>query len=135
MILLGFPLLIVPLVIYNILTFLMPVAWVTEITAVALMSGSVWRVTFSDALLALALVCLMFEFIKAARLGRRGIVDHLLSTIVFGAALAEFLLVAGAATSTFALIVLMCLVDVIAGIATSLGAGRRDDAIERADPA
>lgn len=133
MVLLGFPLLIVPLVVYNILTFIMPVDWGTELTSVALMSGATWRVTLGDALLAAGLVFLLLEVIKAARQGRRGVVDHLLSLLVFMAAAAEFVLVAGAATSIFALLVLMCLVDVLAGFAMRRIA--RDEVITQPLPA
>ena len=133
MVLLGFPLLIVPLVVYNILTFIMPVDWGTELTSVALMSGATWRITLGDALLAAGLVFLLLEVIKAARQGRRGVVDHLLSLLVFMAAAAEFVLVAGAATSIFALLVLMCLVDVLAGFAMRRIA--RDEVIAQPHPA
>jgi hypothetical protein len=132
-ILLGFPLLIVPLVVYNMLTFLIPVEWGTEVMQVAMLSGGVWRVTISDTLLAAALMFLFLELFKATRHGRRAIVDHVLSTFVFIAALVQFLLVAGAATSTFALLLLMCLVDVIAGFVISIRTAQRDYAIERAD--
>lgn len=133
MILIGFPLLIVPLVIYNILTFLIPVDWGHEVTSIAMLSGGVWRITVSDLLLASGLMFLFLELFKATRHGRRAIVDHLLSTFVFIAALVEFLLVAGAATSTFALLLLMCLVDVIAGFTISIRTAQRDYAVERAD--
>lgn len=133
MILLGFPLLIVPLVVYNILTFLIPVDWGAELTRVSMISGGVWRISYSEILLAVGLLFLFLELFKATRHGRRAIVDHLLSTFVFIAALVEFLLVAGAATSTFALLILMCLIDVIAGFTISIRTAQRDYSVERAD--
>jgi len=132
-VLLGFPLLIVPLVVYNILTFIMPVDWGSELTHVALMSGATWRITLGDALLAAGLVFLLLEVVKAAQQGRRNFVDHLLSLLVFVAGAAEFVLVAGAATSIFALLVLMCFVDVVAGFAMRRIA--RDELIARPAPA
>ena len=53
----------------------------------------------------------------------------------FVAALIEFLLVKEAATSVFALLLLMSLVDVIGGWAVSLGSARRDIQIDPVPPA
>lgn len=133
MYILGFPLLIIPLAIYNIMTFLVPVDWNAQITSVSMMSGGEWRVSYSDLLLAVGLAFLFLEIFKATRHGTRAIVDHLLSTLLFIAALVEFLLVAQAATSTFALLMAMCLVDVIAGYSVSIRAAQRDYTVERGD--
>ena len=66
----GFPLLLIPLAIYNIFVFLMPgVAFTSPIVTVTLMSGVQWTLTFGDALIALAIVLLLFEVIKASRPG------------------------------------------------------------------
>jgi uncharacterized ion transporter superfamily protein YfcC len=107
--------------------------WDVEIANIPMMSGKTWRIVFSDVLLALAIVMLFFETIKATRTSSRSIVDHMLSTLVFVAALIEFLLVDRAATSTFALLVLICLVDVIGGYTVSIRTARRDYSIERQD--
>ena len=133
MFLLGFPLLIIPIAIYNIMAFLIPVPWDSELATIRMMSGGSWRIVFSDLLLALALIMLFFETIKATRTSARSIVDHMLSTLVFVGALIEFLLVDRAATSTFALIVLICLIDVIGGYTVSIRTARRDYSIERPD--
>ncbi|MEH2511680.1 hypothetical protein V1291_003034 [Nitrobacteraceae bacterium AZCC 1564] len=112
----GFPLLLIPLAIYNIFVFLMPgVAFTSPIVSVTLMSGVTWTVTFGDALLALAMLLLMFEVIKAARPGARYVTDHLLSLIVFGAATAEFVLLAPFGNSTFFLLVVLTAVEFLAG--------------------
>jgi hypothetical protein len=130
-VLLGFPLLLVPLVIYGILTYLIPVDWNAVIFTVRMISEGEWKVTFSDALLAVAILMLFLETIKATRTTSRSIVDHMLSTLVFVGALVAFLLLKEAATSTFALIVLICLVDVIGGYTVSIRTARRDYSIER----
>ena len=114
----GFPLLLIPLAIYNIIVFLMPgVSLGDTIVTVPLMSGAGWPVTLSDILLALAALMLMFEVIKGARPGAKFLTDHLLSLIVTGAAAAEFLLWPKFATSTFFLLTLLSLVDFLTGIA------------------
>ena len=97
----GFPLLLIPLAIYNIIVFLMPTVSLGDtIVTVPLMSGTGWPVTLSDILLALAVLMLLFEVIKGARPGAKFLTDHLLSLIVFGAAAAEFVLWPRFGTST-----------------------------------
>jgi hypothetical protein len=114
----GFPLLLIPLAIYNIIAFLMPgVSLGDTIVTVPLVSGAGWPVTLSDILLALAALMLMFEVIKGARPGAKFLTDHLLSLIVTGAAAAEFVLWKQFATSTFFLLTLLSLVDFLTGIA------------------
>jgi hypothetical protein len=114
----GFPLLLIPLAIYNIIVFLMPgVSLADTIVNVPLMSGDQWPVTLSDILLALAALMLMFEVIKGARPGAKYLTDHLLSLIVTGAAVAEFVLWKRFGTSTYFLLALLSSVDFLTGIA------------------
>src|SRR5229473_2098742 len=114
----GFPLLLIPLAIYNIIVFLMPgVSFTDPVLKVALMSGAEWPVTLSDMLLALAILMLLSEVIKGARPGAKYLTDHLLSLIVFGGAAAEFLLWPRFGTSTFFLLTMLALVDFLSGIA------------------
>lgn len=114
MFLVGFPLLIVPLAIYNIMTFIIPVSWTEKIATIPMISGAEWPMTLGDVLLALALLLLFIEIVKASRT-RRSMVDHLLSLLVFVGTAAELALVPQAATSPFALFALICLIDAIAG--------------------
>ena len=114
----GFPLLLIPLAIYNIIVFLMPgVSFADTIVKLALMSGAEWQVTLSDVLLALGMLLLLSEVIKGARPGAKFFTDHLLSLIVFGAAAAEFLLLPKFGTSTFLLLTMLSMVDFLSGIA------------------
>src|SRR6266581_406897 len=113
----GFPLLLIPLAIYNIVAFLMPsVSFAEPLFKLALMSGAEWPVTLSDVLLALGMLMLLFEIIKGARPGAKFLTDHLLSLIVFCAAAAEFLLWPKFGTSTFLLLTMLSLVDFLSGI-------------------
>jgi len=114
----GFPLLLIPLAIYNIIAFLMPGVTLAEpLLTLTLMSGAQWPVTLSDILLALGMLLLLLEVMKGARPGAKYLTDHLLSLIVFGAAGAEFLLWPKFGTSTFFLLSLLSLVDFLSGIA------------------
>jgi hypothetical protein len=114
----GFPLLLIPLAIYNIIVFLMPgVSLAEPVVKLTLMSGAEWPLTLGDMLLALGILLLLFEVIKGARPGAKFLTDHLLSLIVFGGAVAEFLLWPRFATSTYFLLTLLALVDFLSGIA------------------
>jgi hypothetical protein len=114
----GFPLLLIPLAIYNIIVFLMPgVSLAEPIAKLTLMSGAEWPLTLSDMLLALGIVLLLFEVIKGARPGAKYLTDHLLSLIIFGGAVAEFLLWPRFGTSAYFLLALLALVDFLSGIA------------------
>ncbi len=117
----GFPLLLIPLAIYNIFVFLMPgVAFTTPIVSVGLWSGVVWAPTFGDALLAVAMTLLLFEIIKASRPGARFLTDHLLSLIVSSGAMAEFLLLTPFGTSTFFLLTVLTAVEFVAGASIAI---------------
>src|SRR5258708_27174905 len=114
----GFPLLLIPLAVYNIIVFLMPgVSFADPLIKLTLISGAEWQVTLSDILIALGILLLLFEVIKGARPGAKYLTDHLLSLIVFGAAAAEFLLWPKFGNSTYCLLTLLALVDFLSGIA------------------
>ena len=114
----GFPLLLIPLAICNIIVFLMPgVAFATPLFTLALMSGAAWQVTLSDVLIALGILLLMFEVIKGARPGAKYFMDHLLSLVVFAGAAAEFVLLPQFGTSTYFLLTMLALIDFLCGIA------------------
>ncbi|NOJ39771.1 hypothetical protein [Bradyrhizobium australiense] len=114
----GFPLLLIPLAIYNIIVFLMPeVSFTDPLVKLTLMSGAEWTVTLSDVLLTLGILLLLAEVIKGARPGAKYLTDHLLSLIVFGAAAAEFVLWPKFGTSTYFLMTALSLVDFVSGLA------------------
>ena len=121
----GFPLLLIPLAVYNIIVFLMPgVSLAEPVVKLTLMSGAEWPLTLSDMLLALGIFLLLLEVIKGARPGAKYVTDHLLSLIVFGVAAAEFLLWPKFATSTYFLLTMLALVDFLSGIALRVRRGR-----------
>lgn len=114
----GFPLLLIPLAIYNIIVFLMPgVSFTDPLVKLTLVSGAELPVTLSDVLLTLGILLLLAEVIKGARPGAKYLTDHLLSLIVFGAAAAEFVLWPKFGTSTYFLMTALALVDFLSGLA------------------
>jgi hypothetical protein len=131
----GFPLLLIPLAIYNIIAFLMrDVSFAAALFTVPLPSGTAWPVTLSDVLLTLGVLLLLCEVIKGARPGAKYLTDHLLSLLVLCGAGAEFALLPQFGTSTFFLLTTLSLVDFLSGIAlrarrgtaASAAAARRD---------
>jgi hypothetical protein len=134
MFLLGVPLLIIPLAFYNIVVFLLPgLEWAQPLAEAVMPSGATWTLTLGDFLIAVSVFILFLEVAKAIRAERRGGVDHALSVILFVGMLAEFLLVKQAATPTFFLLLVACLVDMIAGFAFSLKEAHRKVVFEGID--
>jgi len=131
MFVLGFPLLLIPFAIYNMIAFLTPgVSWTAAVTTVHMMSGADWVLTWEDILIAFAIFLLWIEMIKATRLGMRSVMDHILAMVLFIGMLVEFLLVPQAATSTFFLLMAIALVDVLAGFIIGMRASRRQIEVE-----
>lgn len=131
----GFPLLLIPVAIYNMVAFLMPdLAWTAPLREFTLASGQKATITMGGGLIMLALLFLFFEILKATRPAVRSIIDHLLSTLIFIGALVEFLLLPQAASETFLVLLVVLLVDVIGGWSVSVRTAQRDISLERSLP-
>jgi hypothetical protein len=63
-------------------------------------------------------------------MGMRSIVDHVLAMAMFIAFLVEFLLVPQAGTSTFFLLTMIALVDVLVGFIVSIRSSQRQVEVE-----
>jgi hypothetical protein len=130
---LGFPLLLVPFVVYNIVAFIFGLPndiWTKNAATVHMMSQVDWDLTWEDILLAVSIFLLWIEIVKSTRMGMRSVMDHLLAMALFIGMLVEFLLVKQAATSTFFLLMIIALVDVLAGFIIGMRSGRRQVEVE-----
>jgi len=130
MYLIAFPLLLLPFAFFNIVVFLLNNMPFTDTVFtiplaseanIPLVFDRSMPVTLSDLIVAIGMLLLYVEVVKAARPGGKGIIDHLLSFIVFLAMAAELVLVPRAAvpagaTSTLLLLTVLSFVDVIAGL-------------------
>ena len=135
MFILGFPLLLIPFAIYNIVAFLMPgLGWTAVLITVHMVSGADWTLSAGDMLVALAVLTLFGEMMKSTRIGMRTVVDHGLSLVLFLAFMVEFLLVKQAASSTFFLLLVISFVDVLGGFAVSLRSAQRGLTVEGSLP-
>lgn len=133
--LLGFPLLLIAFVIYNIVAFILVLPdtiWTTQAVAVPMMSGEVWKLTWEDILVTGSILLLWVEIIKSTHISVRTIIDHVLSLFLFVAMLIEFLLVKSAGTSTFFLLLVISLVDVLAGFIIGIRGAARQVEVESA---
>ena len=134
MYLIGFPLLIIPFALYNIFVFIFGISdWNAPVATVHIISGGEWKIAPSDLLITLSIMLLFAEILKSARAGSRGLVDHMLSMLLFIGMIVEFLLVERAATSVFFLIMVTAFVDVLGGFTVAIRTARRDIGIESAD--
>ena len=130
MYLVGFPLLLIPLALYNIIAFLFALGFGDTVFTVPMMSGATLGVTTGDLLIIFSILLLFVEILKATRFGVKSIVDHMLSFVVFVVALGEFLMVQKAATSTFLLFLVICAIDVVGGFSISIRSATRDYNVE-----
>ena len=85
-----------------------------------------WVFALGDLILLVSLALLFMETIKATRTGSVEVLNHALSMLVFIVALVEFIVLKGFSTSTFFLLTLMCLFDVVAGFTISIVSAKRD---------
>jgi hypothetical protein len=129
----AFPMILIAVLAYNAVAFISGAAGQADINAVLgqsfsipMFSGDKWKITAGDMLMALALVLLFVEIIKAARTTHREIVNHALSTLTFVGALVEFVVLKRFGTSPFFFIVGMCLFDVVAGYTITIITAKRD---------
>lgn len=123
----GFPLLLIPLAVYNIIALLMrDVKFDTPLVTLPLPSGAAWTVSLSDALVTLGLFLLLLEVLKSARPLGKYVTDHLLALVIFAGAATEFVLLPQFATATFFLLTMIVLVDFLSGIGLHRRRARRD---------
>jgi hypothetical protein len=128
---LAIPLIAVVMVIYTALAINPDFSAGSAFTDTMLPSGAELFLTFGDIFVILGLVALFIEIIKAARVARGTVVDHMLSTAVFIVALIVFLLVPPFGTPAFFFLAIMSLIDVVAGYTVSIFSARRDLSVNR----
>ncbi len=133
MYLIAFPLLIIPFVLYNMIAFLLSLEFSTPLFNVPLLSERSMSVNTGDMLVILAVLLLYLEILKATRLSSKGIMDHVLSMILFLGMAIEFIAVRQAATSTFLILVALAFVDVIGGFTISIRTAQRSVMVEETD--
>ncbi len=127
----ALPLLALPVIIYNLIAFIGDPAGAqatltNPLFTIHMPTQANWTVSLGDLFLAASLVVLFVELLKSTTSGKAAIINHSLSMILFIVCLIEFLLLAPFATSTFFLITLMVVLDVLAGFIVTIVSARRD---------
>ncbi len=128
-----FPLLLIPIIIYNLFALGGGVVAhqhvfdvLTHTASLPMFSGDVWKVSFGDFLILMSLVLLFVEIVKATHTTSLELINHGLSMIVFILALIEFITMKGFATSVFFFIMIMAAFDTVAGYTVSIVAAEHD---------
>lgn len=145
-----FPLLTIPVVIYNLMAFVFSKAPAAvegaavtgsdrsmamvqtlqePILTLPMVSGASWTMTGGDLLILIGLMFLFVEILKSTSTGTATIMNHAVSMILFIVCLVEFLLFPQFATSIFFIIAMMTLLDVLAGVVVTIVSARRDFAV------
>ncbi|MDR7231545.1 hypothetical protein J2X45_002645 [Caulobacter sp. BE264] len=129
------PLLALPVIVYNLVALTLTggfkatdasVRMTETLFTIHMTSRTDWAVSLGDLLMAASLVVLFVELLKSTTSRKIAIINHSLSMVLFILCLVEFLLAPAFATSTFFLITLMVLLDVLAGFIVTIVAARRD---------
>ncbi|MEQ8557789.1 MAG: hypothetical protein RIB03_05685 [Henriciella sp.] len=143
-VLLGiFPLLIIPVAIYNLIALpyggtgdpanavinnASPIIDLLNNPMITLpmISGVNWAITNGEMLILFSIALLFMEILKSTSTGTATIINHGISMILFIVCLVEFLLLPNFATSAFFIITIMTLLDVLAGVVVTIVSARRD---------
>jgi len=132
MYLIAFPLLLIPFAFFNIAVFLlnMPLSdeeksavfelpLASEPTFPLVFDHSM-TITMGDFIVAVGILLLYVEVLKAVRPGGKGVIDHVLSFILFVAMACELVFVPRAASPTLFLLVVLGFVDFITGLSVHM---------------
>ena len=133
MYLIAFPLLLIPFALYNMIIFLLNLPFTDTVFNIPLMEGRRMPVTTGDIIVAIALLMLYFEAIKAAR-GSKAVMDHVLALLLFVGMAAELALVPKATTPTLLLLSAISFIDVITGLTVSRRPKQQEIVLENAEP-
>ncbi len=125
----AFPLLFIPVVIYCLFAFSAGPDMAAGLSQTAMVlpmaSGVRWTVSWGHLLLMFSTLLLFVEIVKSIRPTRTSLVDNGLSIGVFIICLVLFILLPGFATSEFFILLLMSLLDFLAGSVIMLGSAQR----------
>jgi hypothetical protein len=121
----SIPLFLFLLIGYNVIIFIFPSVMIEQLFTVPLLSGATWSFDVRDLLLVIGLFSLYIEILRATRIGTASMTNHALSIMTFAAFLVEFITVQQLGTSTFFLIMVMSLIDVIAGFTVTVSSAHR----------
>ncbi|MCC6136639.1 MAG: hypothetical protein LM550_04055 [Candidatus Contendobacter sp.] len=122
----SLPLLALVVAAYTALALVAP-GWLESVLfSLPLLSGTTLLLRGNDLLLVISLVLLGIEISRATSSSSAAILNHVLSLVVFIVALIDFIVMPQLGNTTFFLILLMTLIDVITGFTVTITAARRN---------
>ena len=122
----ALPMLAIPLILYNALALSGGTELLDRVLfTMPMLKGGSWQFKIGDLVLVVTIIMFFIEIIKSTFTGVSAMLDHALSLVLFIVAGLEFLIVPQAASSTFFFIVLLTLIDVIAGYTIGIQTARR----------
>ena len=122
----SIPLLVFVVAAYTALALVVPIWLDSVLFVLPLLSGAVLPFRGGDLLLVMGLLLLCVEIYRATSSSSAAILNHVLSLLVFIIALIDFIVMPQLGNTTFFLILLMTLIDVIAGFTVTIPAARRN---------
>lgn len=136
-----FPYLLVPVLLYNLIALFTgdtaldggpAIRDVVDGTAftIPMLSDVIMRVTWGELIVIFAVLFLFIEVVKSTNTASAGIVNHILSMVLFVFCLMQFLMFASFATGTFFIITMIVLLDALAGMVVTIVSARRDFGVE-----
>ncbi len=133
----AFPLLILPVLFYNVMVVttgslggssdVMTADLAHAVGHFAMpVSNAAWAIQMGDIILFIGLIALFFEVVASSGSSNDVLMKHVLAMLLFVICLVEFLLLKPFATSTFFLLMVMALLETIAGFIITTVAARKD---------
>ncbi len=122
----AIPTLLYIVVAYNVLAFSGGESVNANLWTLTLISGAQWSMSANELLLSLAVIFLYIEIFKSTRTSTASIIEHGLSMGLFIICLLEFIVLDQCGNSTFFIITLITLLDVVAGFTITISTARRD---------
>lgn len=128
----AIPFTIVTLIAFNlVILFSDPGVWGNNIAVMTLFSDEVWEFTNGDLMVTVGLLILLIEVLRATTIHNRAITNHIISVVVLLVYVIEFVIVGEAANSTFFILTMIALIDVLAGVVVTIRLATRDFAVDR----
>jgi hypothetical protein len=125
-----FPLMGFVLLIYNLIAIMDKdpnlSIWNKTFTTITLSPGNVVTFSNSIALITFALIILFFELVKSTTASNSAMIEQLFSMLAFIGFLLQFLLTPHAANPTFFILMVISLVETLAGFVILIKVARRD---------
>ncbi len=129
----AFPLLLLIVIAFNIVVFLGgagPEVFREIVFTLPMASGDPWEMTLGGLFVIVGMFLLFIELVKSTETGGSSQLNHAFSLGVFIICLIEFIIIKGFGNDTFFMILLMTLMDVVAGYTVSIRAARRDFGVQ-----